>query len=70
MANTVNRVNSVMTPESQLSTGRGTPRSLTGFTEAKTYGVEYVDDAGVKHVTLAQYIGGQWYLPPNGEKTP
>jgi hypothetical protein len=61
------RPNGVVVPQSQLSTGKGAPRQLTGFSEAKSYGIEYTDDDGNKHVTIAQYISGSWYLPPNGE---
>ena len=61
------RPNGVVLPQSQLSPGTGVPQTLTGFAEAKSYGVEYVDEAGNKHVTVLMRIGDQWYLPPNGE---
>lgn len=61
------RPNGVVLPPHQRTAGQGAPRSLSGFMEAKTYAVEYVDDNGDKHITLAMLVGGQWYLPPNGE---
>jgi hypothetical protein len=61
------RPNGVQVPQGQLSPGQGTPRTVTNFAEVQTYGVEYVDDSGNKHVTLALRIGGTWHLAPNGE---
>ena len=45
----------------------GNPRSVSAFCEAPTYAIQYVDDEGRSHVTLAHRIGGIWHLPPNGE---
>lgn len=62
------RPTGVVVPQSQLRQQQaGAARTITGFAEAKTYGVEYVDDEGTKHTTIVMLIGGQWYLPPNGE---
>jgi hypothetical protein len=55
-------------PTGQLSPGTGQPRTITGFMELKNVAIEYVDDAGNKHRTIAMLDAhGQWYLPPNGE---
>lgn len=62
-----NRPSGVVIPQGQLSGGKGPPQTLTGFVEMKSYGIEYVDADGNKHTTVAQYGGGRWYLPPNGE---
>ena len=67
MNSAANRPVGVMMPQNQISAGRGGPRTLSGFAEAKSYGIEYTDDDGNKHTTIGMYIGGQWYLPPNGE---
>ena len=67
MMDPVARPHGVQQPQGQLSTGQGAPRTVTNFVEARTFAVEYVDDAGNKHVTLAMRIGGRWHLPPNGE---
>jgi hypothetical protein len=61
------RPNGVMVSPGQLSPGQGTPRTLNRFVEAQTFAVEYVDDGGAVHITLAVRIGGVWHLPPNGE---
>lgn len=63
----VNRPVGVQTPAAQLSTGQGLPKTVTNFAEVQTYGIEYVDDNGNKHVTIAMRIGGTWHLAPNGE---
>jgi len=57
----------VVPPGQNRQQSSGAARTITGFAEAKTYGIEYVDDEGTKHVTIAMFIGGAWYLPPNGE---
>jgi len=55
-------------PMGQLSPGTGQPRSVTGYMEMKNVAIEYVDDAGNKHRTVALLdSSGTWYLPPNGE---
>lgn len=55
-------------PLGQLSPGTGQPRTVTGFMEMKNVAVEYVDDAGNKHRTVALLdANGTWYIPPNGE---
>lgn len=61
------RPTGVVIPASQLRQQAGAPRTVTGFAEAKTYGIEYTDDDGTKHTTVVMNIGGQWYMPPNGE---
>lgn len=53
--------------QSSLSTGTGTPKTVFHVVEAKSFAVEYTDDAGTKHATVAMLIGETWYLPPNGE---
>lgn len=42
-------------------------RKLTHCAPAQMYAIEYGDDDGKKHTTVAMCIGGVWYLPPNGE---
>lgn len=62
------RPTGVVVPQSQLrQSSTAAPRTVTGFAEAKTFGIEYTDDDGEKHTTVAMCIGGQWYMPPNGE---
>lgn len=56
-----------MIPPSQTRETGGTARAISHFVEAKSYAIEYTDDEGTKHVTIVMRIGGQWYLPPNGE---
>lgn len=67
MNTTSNRPTGVLLPQNQISGGKGGPRTVTGFAKLETFGVEYVDDEGVKHTTVVQNMGGQWYLAPNGE---
>lgn len=64
-----NRSVGVGIPAGQLSPGTGPARTLMNFAEMKTFAIEYVDDQGNRHITLAMYrvLDGKWYLPPNGE---
>ena len=54
-------------PAGQRSAGQGTPRSLGRIVEMKTFAVEWVDDAGVKHIEPMHSIGGVWHRAANGE---
>jgi hypothetical protein len=55
-------------PAGQLSPGTGQPRTVRGFMELRNIAIEYVDDAGNVHRTIAMVdSNGTWYLPPNGE---
>lgn len=55
-------------PTGQLSPGQGQPRTITGFMRLEEYALEFVDDQGTKHRTIAMRdANGTWYLPPNGE---
>ena len=55
-------------PAGQLSPGTGQPRTVRGFMELRNVAIEYVDDAGNIHRTIAMVDpSGIWYLPPNGE---
>jgi hypothetical protein len=66
--NVGNRSVGVGIPMGQLSPGTGQPRTLTGFMVLQNVAIEYVDDQGNKHRTIAMVdSAGTWYLPPNGE---
>lgn len=66
--NVGNRSVGVGIPMGQLSPGTGSPRTVTGFMIVQNVAIEYVDDAGNKHRTIAMLdSAGTWYLPPNGE---
>lgn len=55
-------------PAGQLSPGTGQPRTVRGFMELRNIAIEYVDDTGNIHRTIAMVdSNGVWYLPPNGE---
>ena len=41
--------------------------SLQHFVPTEMFAVQYCDEGGVEHRTVVMRIGGQWYLPPNGE---
>jgi hypothetical protein len=56
----------VLVPEN-VSTEQAPQQKLVSFEEIKTYGIMFGDAEGRKHVGIAVYSGGRWYMPPNGE---
>jgi hypothetical protein len=62
-----NRPTGVMVPQDQLSTGSGSPRTVTRFCTVDVLAVSWVDDGGKEHTEIVHRIGGVWHRAPNGE---
>lgn len=66
--NTTNvRPAAVGIPEGQRTERGGDVKRLRHMLPAQMFAVQFVDDEGAVHDTVAMRIGGDWYLPPNGE---
>lgn len=57
----------VAIPEGQYASRGDGVKTVTHFTPASMFAVQYLDDEGLSHDTVVMHIGGLWYLPPNGE---
>lgn len=47
--------------------GTGAPKTLLHVAEARHFAIQYADDNGTLHNTIATEVGGVFYLAPNGE---
>lgn len=56
----------VRVPENQ-STEQAPVMTVTNYTAAQFALVEYGDERGIKHTTLALIVGGKAFVPPQGE---
>lgn len=64
---TGNNVRRVGIPEGQATQRGDGVKSLKHFVPAQMFAVQFTDDEGRVRNTVVMRIGGQWYLPPNGE---
>jgi hypothetical protein len=67
MLNDGNNVRRVGIPDGQTAQRGDGIKTLNHFEPVQTFAVQFADDEGQLRNTVVMRIGGQWYLPPNGE---
>jgi len=62
------RSQGVRVPDGQLSSGKGEPKTVAHVVPMQPFAIEYCDEHGDKHATIAYKIGDVVYMDMNAER--